>query len=151
LPFFSKVPDLELEGLFKRHFTQVKFLQGSVMNTNDLMRAKTEDCDCVLVIANKYCTDPDAEDAANIMRVISIKNFCDNIRVIIQLMQYHNKVPGSFHHLSGLKRGQTIFPSNEKNTLFIKLNMRSIKLTEILTYFIILKIPSFFKVFFQKC
>ncbi len=36
--------------------------------------------------------DPDAEDAANIMRVISIKNYSDDIRVIIQLMQYHNKV-----------------------------------------------------------
>jgi len=44
------------------------------------------------VLANKYCQDPDAEDAANIMRVISIKNFSDDIRVIIQLMQYHNKV-----------------------------------------------------------
>ncbi|GAV00290.1 hypothetical protein RvY_11161-2 [Ramazzottius varieornatus] len=86
-----KPPDLELEGLFKRHFTTVEFLQGSVMNTNDLMRAKTDLADGVLVIANKYCADPDAEDAANIMRVISIKNFCDEIRVIIQLMQYHNK------------------------------------------------------------
>ena len=36
--------------------------------------------------------DPDAEDAANIMRVISIKNYCHEIRVICQLMQYHNKV-----------------------------------------------------------
>jgi len=45
-----------------------------------------------LVLANKYCQDPDAEDAANIMRVISIKNYSDDIRVIIQLMQYHNKV-----------------------------------------------------------
>lgn len=44
------------------------------------------------MLANKYCQDPDAEDAANIMRVISIKNFSDDIRVIIQLMQYHNKV-----------------------------------------------------------
>jgi len=44
------------------------------------------------VLANKYCQDPDAEDAANIMRVISIKNYSDDIRVIIQLMQYHNKV-----------------------------------------------------------
>lgn len=26
------------------------------------------------------------------MRVISIKNYSDDIRVIIQLMQYHNKV-----------------------------------------------------------
>ncbi len=45
------------------------------------------------MLANKYCQDPDAEDAANIMRVISIKNYSDDIRVIIQLMQYHNKVP----------------------------------------------------------
>jgi potassium large conductance calcium-activated channel subfamily M alpha protein 1 len=36
--------------------------------------------------------DPDAEDAANIMRVISIKNYSADIRVIVQLMQYHNKV-----------------------------------------------------------
>ena len=43
------------------------------------------------MLANKYCQDPDAEDAANIMRVISIKNYSDDIRVIIQLMQYHNK------------------------------------------------------------
>ena len=37
-------------------------------------------------------TNVGIQDAANIMRVISIKNYCDNIRVIIQLMQYHNKV-----------------------------------------------------------
>jgi hypothetical protein len=48
------------------------------------------------VLANKYCQDPDAEDAANIMRVISIKNYSDDIRVIIQLMQYHNKVCDTF-------------------------------------------------------
>ena len=41
--------------------------------------------------ALRGCQDPDAEDAANIMRVISIKNYSDDIRVIIQLMQYHNK------------------------------------------------------------
>ena len=50
------------------------------------------DADACLVLANKYCQDPDAEDAANIMRVISIKNYSDDIRIIIQLMQYHNKV-----------------------------------------------------------
>lgn len=44
------------------------------------------------MLANKYCEDPDQEDAANIMRVISIKNFHAEIKVIVQLMQYHNKV-----------------------------------------------------------
>nr|XP_027202295.1 calcium-activated potassium channel slowpoke-like isoform X7 [Dermatophagoides pteronyssinus] len=86
-----KPPDLELEGLIKRHFTTVAFFQGSVMNPIDLNRVKVHEADACLVLSNKYCQDPDAEDAANIMRVISIKNYSDDIRVIIQLMQYHNK------------------------------------------------------------
>ena len=45
-------------------------------------------------ICLQYCADPDAEDAANIMRVISMKNYCAESRIIIQLMQYHNKVTG---------------------------------------------------------
>jgi len=31
---------LELEGLLKRHFTQVEFFQGTVMDANDLERVK---------------------------------------------------------------------------------------------------------------
>ncbi|XP_071748439.1 calcium-activated potassium channel slowpoke isoform X31 [Lepeophtheirus salmonis] len=84
-------PDLEFEGLLKRQHTRVKYFQGSLMNAMDLERAKVHEADACLVLANKYCQDPDAEDAANIMRVISIKNYSDDIRVIIQLMQYHNK------------------------------------------------------------
>lgn len=37
---YRKPPDLELEGLFKRHFTTVKFYQGSIMSTPDLQRVK---------------------------------------------------------------------------------------------------------------
>ena len=62
------------------------------MDSLDLTRVKVEDADACLVLANKYSSDPDAEDAANIMRVISIKNYSSDIRVIVQLMQYHNKV-----------------------------------------------------------
>lgn len=86
-----KPPDLELEGLIKRHFTTVEFFQGSVMSTIDLSRVRVQEADACLVLANKYCADPDAEDAANIMRVISLKNYCEDVRVLIQLMQYHNK------------------------------------------------------------
>jgi hypothetical protein len=34
------LPDLDLEALFKRNFTQVKFLHGTVMDPKDLERAK---------------------------------------------------------------------------------------------------------------
>jgi hypothetical protein len=65
-------------------------------NSSELLKIvrylQVHEADACLVLANKYCQDPDAEDAANIMRVISIKNYSDDIRVIIQLMQYHNKV-----------------------------------------------------------
>ncbi|XP_041124313.1 calcium-activated potassium channel subunit alpha-1-like isoform X34 [Polyodon spathula] len=84
-------PNLELEALFKRHFTQVEFFQGSVLNPHDLARLKIEQADACLILANKYCPDPDAEDASNIMRVISIKNYHPKIRVITQMLQYHNK------------------------------------------------------------
>ncbi|XP_013413785.1 calcium-activated potassium channel subunit alpha-1 isoform X2 [Lingula anatina] len=85
------LPDLDLEGLFKRHFTQVEFFQGSVMDANDLQRVCVKEADRCMVLADKYCSDPDAEDAANIMRAISIKNFHSDIKITIQLMQYHNK------------------------------------------------------------
>ncbi|TRY68117.1 hypothetical protein DNTS_023812 [Danionella cerebrum] len=89
LPSIS--PNLELEALFKRHFTQVEFYQGSVLNPHDLARVKIESADACLILANKYCADPDAEDASNIMRVISIKNYHPKIRIITQMLQYHNK------------------------------------------------------------
>lgn len=65
---------------------------------------QVHEADACLVLANKYCQDPDAEDAANIMRVISIKNYSDDIRVIIQLMQYHNKVGCTAFTTTGTNR-----------------------------------------------
>ncbi|XP_070544718.1 calcium-activated potassium channel subunit alpha-1-like isoform X28 [Ptychodera flava] len=84
-------PDLALEAFFKRHFTHLQFFQGSVLDSTDLERVRLKNADACLVLANKYCDDPDQEDAANIMRVISIKNYHPKIRTIVQLLQYHNK------------------------------------------------------------
>ncbi|KAK2146163.1 hypothetical protein LSH36_628g03007 [Paralvinella palmiformis] len=87
----NKHPDLELEALFKRHFTHVVFFKGSVMNTRDLQRVKLFEADACLVLANPRSRDPDAQDAANVMRVIAVKNYYEDIRVIVQLMRYSNK------------------------------------------------------------
>lgn len=38
--YFRKEPDLELEGLLKRHYTTVEFFQGTMMNAVDLERVK---------------------------------------------------------------------------------------------------------------
>ena len=62
-----------------------------MLNAFDLQRVRADQAAACLVLANKFCDNPDTEDASNIMRVISLKNFCEETRVIIQLMQYHNK------------------------------------------------------------
>jgi len=43
-------------------------------------------------MANPRSSDPDSEDASNIMRVISVKNYCSRMRVIVQLIRFNNKV-----------------------------------------------------------
>jgi hypothetical protein len=50
-----KPPDLELEGLIKRHFTTVEFFQGSVMNPIDLNRVKVTLCLCLLYALCVLC------------------------------------------------------------------------------------------------
>jgi len=49
----------------------------------------------VLILANRQAEDDDEEDAANIMRVTALKNLSPDIRVILQLLQHHNKVAWS--------------------------------------------------------
>jgi len=49
----------------------------------------------VLILANRRATDADEEDDANIMRVAALKNLSPDIRVILQLLQHHNKVAWS--------------------------------------------------------
>jgi len=84
-------PDLMFEGLLKRERTRVTYFQGTMLNTQDLQRVCAEKAAAVLVLCNKFSTDPKLEDASNIMRVISLKNYCENTRVVIQLLQYNNK------------------------------------------------------------
>ncbi|XP_048474479.1 calcium-activated potassium channel subunit alpha-1-like [Rhincodon typus] len=84
-------PGLELQALFKRHTTQMKFFQGSVLNPSDLDRIRPDNADACLILADKNCLNPEAEDSANIMRAIAVKQYCPEIRVIAQVLQYHSK------------------------------------------------------------
>lgn len=70
-----RLPDLDLEGLFKRHFTQVEFYQGSVMNANDLERvAVSVVCPCMLIYYNLQVLDLD----------VHVNRFSD-------IKEWHNK------------------------------------------------------------
>ncbi|RTG86138.1 potassium large conductance calcium-activated channel subfamily M alpha member 1 [Schistosoma bovis] len=64
---------------------------GTVMDHNDLQRVKMESADACLILASATTKDPYQTDAANIMRVIAVKNFASHIRIIVQLLQTENK------------------------------------------------------------
>jgi hypothetical protein len=102
-----------MEALLKRYYTKLQYFVGSIMNIADLQRVqvgcfrhdqeenviltsffcvKVDKATACLIIANKACPDPNNDDSANIMRVISLKNFNCRIRILLQLLRYHNKV-----------------------------------------------------------
>uniref|UniRef100_A0A2K5S839 Potassium channel subfamily U member 1 n=1 Tax=Cebus imitator TaxID=2715852 RepID=A0A2K5S839_CEBIM len=84
-------PSLELETIFKCYLAYTTFISGSAMKWEDLRRV-VESAEACLIIANPLCSDSHAEDISNIMRVLSIKNYFPTSRVIIQILQSHNKV-----------------------------------------------------------
>ncbi|KTG32397.1 hypothetical protein cypCar_00046824, partial [Cyprinus carpio] len=95
-------PNLELEAFSKRDTSHRWILQDPLSTLTISLESRKyfipaicqgniESADACLILANKYCADPDAEDASNIMRVISIKNYHPKIRIITQMLQYHNK------------------------------------------------------------
>lgn len=84
-------PSAELQAFFRRHFNDVTFIQGTVLDIPTLKLAKAQQADAVLILANRRAQDQDEEDLANIMRATAVKNLSANIRIILQLLQHHNK------------------------------------------------------------
>ncbi|XP_051896684.1 calcium-activated potassium channel subunit alpha-1-like [Pristis pectinata] len=84
-------PGLELQAMFKRHVIQMQFFQGSVLKPSDLVRIQLDKADACLILADKNCLNPEAEDSANIMRAVAVKQYSPEIRIIAQVLQYHSK------------------------------------------------------------
>uniref|UniRef100_A0A5F9D7B7 Potassium channel subfamily U member 1 n=1 Tax=Oryctolagus cuniculus TaxID=9986 RepID=A0A5F9D7B7_RABIT len=85
-------PSLELEKIFKCNLAYTSFICGSALKWEDLRRVAVESAEACLIIANPLCSDSHAEDTSNILRVLCIKNYYPKTRVIIQILQSHNKV-----------------------------------------------------------
>ncbi|XP_077000735.1 potassium channel subfamily U member 1 isoform X2 [Tamandua tetradactyla] len=91
--FLGEVPpSLELETIFKCYMAYTSFVSGSALKWEDLRRVAVDHAEACLIIANPLCSDSHAEDTSNIMRVLSIKNYYPKTRIIIQILQSHNKV-----------------------------------------------------------
>jgi len=86
-----KYPSLKMQADLQRHITKAAYFVGSIYRFWDCHRTKMREADSVIILCNKKCVNPDEEDAANITRVISVKNYHERIRCIVQLMMNKNK------------------------------------------------------------
>ncbi|XP_035385881.1 calcium-activated potassium channel subunit alpha-1-like [Electrophorus electricus] len=84
-------PDLELEAFFNLHFMHATFFQGSVLERKDQERVMMDKASACLILCDRFTTDHNNEDSANLMRVISVKQYCPNTRVIVQMLTHCSK------------------------------------------------------------
>ncbi|OQV12407.1 Calcium-activated potassium channel slowpoke [Hypsibius exemplaris] len=119
-----KEPDDGFVVLLNNYQSCVEYIKGSPLNDADLERARALNASVCLVFANLRASDPDADDAATVLRVLSIKNFCPTIKVQVSVIKtstlnFLRKYPSI-----NLRKGDVIFCfKNLKNGL-IGINCR---------------------------
>ncbi|KAJ3430644.1 calcium-activated potassium channel alpha chain [Anaeramoeba flamelloides] len=68
-----------------------KLLKGSSIISSDLSRISIKTACACFILSDKYNLNPIVHDSANVMRTLSIKNSCPNIRTYAQIMTSKQK------------------------------------------------------------
>ena len=79
-------PDYTLYLTFK-NIHSVKYFKGSVLNNRDMERVSMDTASAVIILSPNYSQNPESEDESNLMRIVSIKNAYNNVKVIAQVFQ----------------------------------------------------------------
>ncbi|XP_065651376.1 calcium-activated potassium channel slowpoke isoform X3 [Hydra vulgaris] len=85
-------PDVNIQTSLKKYETRACYFIGTIYSSIDADRMQINKADAVIILCNKKCANPDEEDAANITRVIAVKNYQERVRCIVQLIMNNNKV-----------------------------------------------------------
>ncbi|GBG26292.1 Calcium-activated potassium channel subunit alpha-1 [Hondaea fermentalgiana] len=100
----EQLPSAAMENMLRTQYSlNVTYLQGSPLDANDLLRASVLRCKTCFLLCNKFTNDPDTEDAATILRALSIKRFVlqytgKDIRTCVQLLRLENKQHFTLSH-----------------------------------------------------
>ncbi|EDV25463.1 uncharacterized protein TRIADDRAFT_23687, partial [Trichoplax adhaerens] len=90
--FLSKnKPSPKMEEVLKKNFASTLYLQGSVLEPEDLDRVAIKEANACIILCDKSCADPERDDAENVMRVIAIKNYMPYMKVIVQINRYKSR------------------------------------------------------------
>lgn len=100
----EQLPSTAMENMLRTQYSiNVTYLQGSPLDPNDLLRASVLRCKTCFLLCNKFTNDADTEDAATILRALSIKRFVlqytgKDIRTCVQLLRLENKQHFTLSH-----------------------------------------------------
>eukprot|EP00753_Platysulcus_tardus_P021483 PLAT9022.1.p1 GENE.PLAT9022.1~~PLAT9022.1.p1 ORF type:complete len:1547 (-),score=755.29 PLAT9022.1:64-4188(-) len=96
---YPELPSPEMREILEdpRYARSITYLQGSPMSRRDLRRAKAHAAEGCFVLTNKFGMNADEEDAATILRALSVKRYAHqkrgrDILTCIQLLRPENKV-----------------------------------------------------------
>ncbi|KAJ7570310.1 hypothetical protein O6H91_01G114400 [Diphasiastrum complanatum] len=85
-------PTFELKTLLTFYKGKVEFIEGTPIKDSDLDRVGAKFASAFFLLADEQDKDPDAEDAAQFMRALSVHRHCgSNVRVIVEMLKPENQ------------------------------------------------------------
>ena len=108
LVLLPQQPDTHMKKLFQIYPNKLFYFEGDISNENDLEKCQYKKASMMILLCNKQCDNPLAEDSKTVIQVMSIKKYfsrkkiqtlgdriknSDYNRLVIQLMR-----PESEHH-----------------------------------------------------
>jgi hypothetical protein len=126
----SDPPTAEMAALLMDPFYSLRltYIEGSALNDKALERCSTHNASAVFVMANKFSTHADEQDAKTILHALSIRRFNDR--------KHNHSVPNALHHdhllkyyLQVIKSENTrLMPANDLRNKSVVVCMNDIKM-----------------------
>ena len=84
-------PDNSIKEVLQKYRNRVQYCNASSLCSEALQKSDIKTADACVILANKHSADSMEEDNSNILRLISLKNSCCKVRVIIQVLTCTSK------------------------------------------------------------
>lgn len=85
-------PSFEMKTLLANYKGRVEFIEGTPLKESDLDRVGAKVASAVFLMADRQAVNPDAEDAAQFVRTLTVHRHCGpRVRVIVEMLKPENE------------------------------------------------------------
>lgn len=85
-------PSFEMKTLLANYKGRVDFIEGTPLKESDLDRVGAKVASAVFLMADRQAVNPDAEDAAQFVRTLTVHRHCGpKVRVIVEMLKPENE------------------------------------------------------------